>query len=127
MKIPSASSLSCKKPIVINNDVYKNVLKKCIESIVKINKTSEKTYLVYKIPEIIIGSTNYNVSNCIIYIKEKLTSHGYIVEYIGENYIYIDWGGEEASQLTSNNKQVKKEINKILKDNPGIKLEVITE
>lgn len=101
--IPSISSLHEEKTkkILDTNDIYKTVLNKCIEKIIYTNKHTDKTFVIFEVPKILIGHSNYNMKSCIHFIINNIISHGYLVQFIEPFYIYIDWG-------SNNNKKIQR-------------------
>jgi len=86
---------------------YKLVLEKCNSEIKHANDNS-KTYVVFKIPEFLVGVINYNAELCTMYIIKKLTSKGYRVDKVPGRHIYIDWGNNARdSKLTLKKKELK--------------------
>ena len=45
----------------------------------------------FHVPEVMIGVPNYDQSDCIAYIMDKLTANGFRVKYIHPNVIFICW------------------------------------
>jgi len=100
--IPSITSLHDEKnkKILNTNDIYKTVLYKCIEKIKYTNRHTDKTFIIFEVPKILIGYTNYNMKSCIHFIVNNIISHGYIVQFIEPFYIYIDWGSNRNLNKT---------------------------
>jgi hypothetical protein len=115
------------------NDIYKTVLNKCIEKIIYTNRHTDKTFIIFEVPKILIGQTSYDMKSCIHYIINNITTHGYYIQFIEPFYIYIDWGSKHTSMYS--NSMINKEDNdiqaktkEILKHFPGInKVEYIYE
>ena len=62
----------------------------------KIKQTSRNTkgkeqFVWYLIPEMMIGVSRYNVSECTGYILRKLRENDFIVRYTHPNLIFISW------------------------------------
>lgn len=120
MEIPSVSSLNKERDrkLINTNDIYKIVLNKCVEKIVYTNKHTDKSFIIFEVPKILIGYTNYDLISCTIYIINELSKHGYIAQFVDPFYIYIDWGGsyvkkesekkENPTNITSRTKQILK-------------------
>lgn len=98
IKIPSISSLHQEKSIKETSkiDIFNIVLNKCIEKIIFTNKNTDKTFIIFEIPKILIGYPNYDMKNCILFIIKKLSERGYLIEFIEPFYLYIDWGSKPA-------------------------------
>lgn len=73
-------------------DIYTIVLNKCIEKIVYTNRHTDKTFVIFEVPKILIGYPNYDMRSCILFIIEKLSEKKYLVEFTEPFYLYIDWG-----------------------------------
>jgi len=62
---------------------------------VKIKTTSrqrtDNQWCWYLMPEVLIGSPNYNFSDCLSYIMFQLQDNGFIVKYTHPNLIFISW------------------------------------
>jgi len=109
-KIPKISSLQNEKEernLILNN-VYQNVLNKCIEKIIQANRHTDQTFIIFQVPKIMIGEPRYNIKACIYYIIKELQKHDYLIHYIDPYYIYIDWGSYKNSRIESTNKELKK-------------------
>jgi|UniRef100_A0A6C0AL74 hypothetical protein len=100
IKIPSISSLHHEKSIKETSkiDIYNIVLNKCIEKIIFTNKNTDKTFIIFEIPKILIGYPNYDMKNCILFIINRLSERGYLIEFIEPFYLYIDWGSKPQQQ-----------------------------
>ena len=96
--IPSVNSLHKEKNIKKSNvyNIYNIVLEKCIEQIKYTNKYTDKTYIIFTVPSILIGYTNYNINSCLQYIMNTMIQHNYIVRYIEPRNLYIDWGNNSS-------------------------------
>lgn len=149
LNIPSISSLHNEKKVKVtnSNDIYKSVLNKCIEKIIYTNRHTDKTFVIFEVPKILIGQTSYDMKSCIHYIINNITLHGYHVQFIEPFYIYIDWGSKCMSNETiyrtneisyrtneisygknDNGSNIESKTKEILKHFPGInKVEYIYE
>jgi hypothetical protein len=108
-EIPSISSLHAEKNIKENSkkDIFTIVLNKCIEKIVFTNRHTDKTFVIFEVPKILIGYPNYDMKSCIFFLLTKLEKHGYYMELIEPFYLYIDWGSlRETKKLQKNSKKV---------------------
>ena len=45
----------------------------------------------YIMPEILIGYPNYNISDCLVFIIDRLQVDGFITRYIHPNLLFISW------------------------------------
>lgn len=73
-------------------EIYKVVLNKCIEKIIYTNKHTDKTFIIFEVPQVLIGYPLYDTKSCLLYLIKKLFKHGYLIEFIDPFYLYIDWG-----------------------------------
>lgn len=129
MDIPNINNLHIEKQIKdnIKNEMFNIVLKKCIEDINYTNKCTEKTYIIFEVPNIIIGFHNYNPISCIHYLIYKFTKKGYLVQFMEPNKLYIDWGTNTSNNIQDNGK-LKKQTNELLKKYPtATKVEYVYE
>ena len=92
--IPSISSLHKEKFVKQSSkiDIFNIVINKCVEKITYANRHTDKTYIIFEVPKILIGYPTYDMESCIIFIINKLSQNGYLVEFIQPFYLYIDWG-----------------------------------
>lgn len=90
---------------------------------VKIKTTSrqrtDNQWCWYLMPEVLIGSPNYNFSDCLSYIMYKLQDNGFIVKYTHPNLIFISWKNWVPSYVRS---EFKKKTG-IVVDGYGNKIE----
>lgn len=104
--IPSITSLHKEKYIkeTYKIDIYNIVLNKCVEKIIYTNSNTDKTYIIFEIPKILIGYPNYDMKSCILFVINKLSQNGYIIDFIEPFYLYIDWGSpSQSSYINTNN------------------------
>lgn len=92
--IPNIKNLNkdLNRNIKQDNKVYDSVLEDCIQNI-KDSINLRKSFLYYKIPQYInIGfNDDYNVYNCINYVKDILQKNNYKVKYQAPYSLFIDW------------------------------------
>lgn len=124
-KIPSIESLHKEKNIKDNSkcDIFKIVLNKCVEKVVYTNRHTDKTFVIFEVPSILIGYPMYDMKSCIMYIMSKLSQSGYIVEFIEPFYLYIDWGSSVTSVEkplipTSRPERLRKQTRELLQKFP---------
>jgi hypothetical protein len=105
-KIPSIVSLHQEKFAKENSkiDIFNIVLNKIINKIIYTNRHTDKTYVIYEIPKILIGYPQYDMKSCILFIINKLSANGYIADFIEPFYLYIDWGSSGSVSKGSNSK-----------------------
>jgi hypothetical protein len=109
--IPSIHSLHKEKTQKENSKfkIFEIVLSKCIEKIVYTNRHTDKTFVIFEVPKILIGYPMYDMKSCILYLLNKLSESSYLVEFIDPFYLYIDWGCVTQSTATK-----IKTINKLI-------------
>lgn len=103
-RVPKIASLQSVKNERMNSmhTIYKSVLSRCIEKILYTNKNTNMSFLLFEVPEILIGHPRYNIKECVHYIMCELQRNDYLLHYIDPKYIYIDWGtagGNEKGNL----------------------------
>jgi hypothetical protein len=99
-KIPTIDSLRQEKSIKENSkiDIFNVVLNKCIEKIVYTNRHTDKTFVIFEVPKILIGYPMYDMNTCILFLINKLAQNNYMVHFIDPFYLYIDWGSANTRQ-----------------------------
>jgi hypothetical protein len=92
--IPSIMSLHKEKSTKESskNDIFNIVLNKIVQKIVYTNRHTDQTYVIFEIPQILIGYPQYDMKSCILFVMNRLSANGYIVEFVQPFYLYIDWG-----------------------------------
>lgn len=88
-------------------EIYDSVLVKCHKRI-KYNSSLERTYCFYQIPEFIIGTPLYKVTEMRTYIINSLKNNGFKIMYIEPNWLFISWELPGISKLA--NTGLKKEV-----------------
>lgn len=106
--LPSITSLHEEKTLKESskNDIFKIVLNKIIQKIIYTNRHTEQTYIIFEIPQILIGYPQYDMKSCLLFIMNKLNENGYMVDFVDPFYLYIDWGSS-----SSKNKQINTKSN----------------
>lgn len=102
IKIPSISTLHQEKSVKETSkiDIFNIVLNKCVEKIIFTNRNTDKTFIIFEIPKILIGYPNYDMKNCILFIISQLSGRGYLVEFMEPFYLYIDWGSKPNNTMS---------------------------
>jgi len=123
MHIPDINNLHMEKKIKdnIKNEMFNIVLRKCSQDINYTNKCTDKTYIIFEAPNIIIGFHNYNPISCVHYLIYQFTKKGYLVEFMEPNKLYIDWGTKTSNIVQDNvqdNGKLKKQTNELLRKYP---------
>ena len=130
MSLPRISNLQKEqhKKNILQQNIYKIVLKMCSDKILYTNKNSNQTCTIFDIPEMIIGHPEYNITECVKYIISELIKEKYIVDFVYPKHLYIDWGSVVSQQSFSvlpswvkNKSQLKKETQELLKKYPNTK------
>jgi len=138
--IPSIDSLHKERhqKDTTRNDIYTIVLNKCIEKIIHANRHTDKTYIIFEVPNILIGYPMYDMKSCILFIINQLVQKQYLVEFVEPHYLYIDWGCKgtvidkyQSSTSTAGNTSIGKKLQKhtreILKRYPKADIEFVLE
>lgn len=97
-QIPNINNLHIEKNTKerAKNEVFTLVLNKCVEKIIFTNKNTDKTFIFFEVPKILIGFPFYDMKSCIIFIINKLLKEGYKVNFLEPFYLYIDWGSNST-------------------------------
>jgi len=101
----------------VRNDVFILVLNKCIEKIVYTNKNTDKTFILFELPKILIGFPYYDIKTCMAYLIKKLSDNNYKVDFIEPFYLYIDWG---TIQKDMHSEKLKSKTKELLKKFPNV-------
>ena len=124
MDIPSVEMLNTEKlsKEQSKNKIFSSVLSKCVEKIIYTNRYTDKTFVIFEVPKILVGSPTYDYKICILYIINELSKKQYKVSFIDPFYLYIDWGtnnmSSENTPIKSDNK-LKKQTKELLKKFPN--------
>lgn len=107
--IPSIISLHKEKSTKESskNDIFNIVLNKIVQKIVYTNRHTDQTYVIFEIPQILIGYPQYDMKSCILFVMNRLSSNGYMVEFVQPFYLYIDWG---STSLQNSQNIVKQQM-----------------
>lgn len=103
MDIPSINSLHDEKNLKNKSrvDMFTVVLNKCIEKIIYTNRHTDKTFVIFEVPRVLIGNPSYDMKSCIVFLMHKLSQNKYYVEFIEPFYLYIDWGSQNKQSSSS--------------------------
>lgn len=136
-KIPSIKSLQEERYIKENSkeQIFNIVLNKCIEKIIYTNRQTDKTFVIFEVPKILIGYPSYDMKSCILFIINKLSIKNYLVEFIDPFYLYIDWGcnqnqnnfGSTSSSKYNSNEKLHAKANMIHQKFPNADIEFVYE
>mgnify|MGYP000353457155 CR=1 FL=1 len=96
--IPSISSLHKEKNVKESskNDIFNIVLNKIVQKITYTNRHTNQTYIIFEIPQILIGYPQYDMKSCILFVINRLSENGYMVDFLEPFYLYIDWGSNNT-------------------------------
>lgn len=127
--IPSIDSLhrekSTKEDCKIQ--IFNIVLSKCVEKIVYTNRNTDKTFVIFEVPKLLIGFPSYDMKLCILFLMKQLTHRNYIVSFIEPFYLLIDWGSN-SSITSSKTDKLKRQTRDLLQKFPNTsKVEYIYE
>jgi hypothetical protein len=125
-KIPNITNLHQEKNTKerARNQVFELVLNKCVEKIIYTNKNTDKTFIFFEVPKILIGFPSYDMKSCILFIMDKLAKEGYKVNFLNPFYLYIDWGSIANNKDNNNtsmhlNNKMKEQTKELLKKYPN--------
>ena len=82
-------------------ELYDSILKKC-HSRILYNSGLQRTHCFYQVPEFVIGTPLYDVSELRNYIMNSLKTNGFEILYIEPNWLFIHWNIKGAKSLTKN-------------------------
>lgn len=104
-QIPSINTLHAEKNVkeLARQKIFTIVLNKCIDHITETNNFTDKTYVYFEVPNLIIGFPGYNRIACIHYLMQELKAAKYKVDFIDPIYLYIDWSTNTKSSRNLNN------------------------
>jgi len=119
INIPSISSLHDEKNTKekARLDMFKIVLNKCIDKIIYTNRHTDKTFIIFEVPTVLIGYPLYDMKSCIVFLIQTLIKNKYYVEFIEPCYLYIDWGSYKSLTSIENVKPKTEIKNNALKFN----------
>jgi hypothetical protein len=69
---------------------FKKIYKK-IEQKISVANSINDYYILYEVPEFILGIPLYSLNEAVVYIKHKLKKNGFKVEYYHPNKLLIEW------------------------------------
>jgi hypothetical protein len=70
--------------------IYNKILEKCYHKIKKASE-NDQSYLLFTVPEFIIGLPVYNLTYCAAYIIHNLKKNNYMTKFFNPNIIFINW------------------------------------
>lgn len=125
-KVPSIQSLIQEKILKENSkeQIFNIVLKKITEKIVYTNRHTDKTFVIFEVPKILIGYPSYDMKSCILFAINKLSASGYLVEFVDPFYLYIDWGCKKP-QHRSIEDSLKSKARKLKEKFPNAEIEFV--
>jgi|694.fasta_scaffold138478_4 hypothetical protein len=102
--------------IILYNKILKQIFIK-----IKIAVETCESYIFFKLPEYIIGYPIYNITECVFYIQNFLTSKGFEHKYCSHLIIFITWTSKSKSiklENLNNIQQNQQPIQQLLENNP---------
>lgn len=129
-QIPNITNLHAEKHVKekAKNEIFTIVLNKCVDKIIETNHTTDKTFIYFEVPDIIIGFHSYDRIGCIHYLIQELSREKYKVEFMEPYFLYIDWSTNTKSRNnlnsinflpTSNPLKLKQQTKELLKKYPN--------
>ena len=91
-------------------ELYDSILVKC-HSRIKYNSNLQRNYCFYQIPEFVIGTPLYDISELRNYVMNSLKTNGFEILYIEPNWLFIHWDVKGHKSLTKNTNVSKKKNN----------------
>ena len=83
---------SKKKSDITRLSIYIKLLKRIHNQIKMISKMRENNQICYFVmPEVLIGYPNYDISECLSYIIDRLNTDGFSTRYVHPNLLIICW------------------------------------
>lgn len=70
--------------------IYNRILEKCYQRIYVANE-SDQTFLIYQVPEMIMGYPLYNIAYCSAYVIYNLRKNGFQAKFYNPNIIVVQW------------------------------------
>lgn len=118
--IPSITSLHKEKNVKEKSkgELFTIVLNKCIEKILYTNRHTDKTYVIFEVPKIMIGYPFYDMKMCILFLIKALSENSYYVYFLEPFYIYIDWGSNPRTSVQPTEK-LKRQTKELLERFPN--------
>lgn len=115
--IPNISLLHEEKDVKekLKHNIFNIVLNKCVEKIIYTNRHTDQTFVVFEVPNILIGYPSYDRLSCINFLIKELTQKEYKVQFIEPFYLHIDWGHYKRKSNREKN------LEKIEKIDPKLK------
>ena len=99
--------------IILYNKILKQIFLK-----IKIAVETCVSSIFYKLPEYIIGYPIYNITECVFYIQNFLTSKGFEHKYCNYLVIFITWTPKDKSLKLENLNNNIQPNQQLLENNP---------
>ena len=90
-------------------ELYDSILKKC-HSRILYNSGLQRIYCFYQIPEFVIGTPLYDITELRNYVMNSLKRNGFDILYVEPNWLFIYWNIKGAKSLTKNT-NICKQVN----------------
>jgi hypothetical protein len=88
-------------------ELYDSILKKC-HSRILYNSGLQRAYCFYQIPEFVIGTPLYDISELRNYVMNSLKTNGFDMLYVEPNWLFVHWNVKGCKSLTKNTNISKK-------------------
>ena len=87
-------------------NLYKKIINRCFNRI-KLAVENEELFCFYQLPEYIPGAPIYNMTDCLFFIINELTSKGFQCKYCYPLLIYITWPQKKKNLRLKNKKNIQ--------------------
>ena len=97
-----------KQKIKTQIKIYEKILGNCYRKI-REYVIRNQTYLMYTIPEFMVGFPSYDINKCAYFINKKLRESGYQTKHVASNMIYIFWGFSTKKKIEEKKQYIQLE------------------
>ena len=91
---------------------YKTEFHKCLDAVKTVNEHSRKQYTLYSVPLVLPGDPNFELEECISYLKSELSKAEFYVKLMqgAGNVLFISWKPEHITLMQEKaRKRMRKE------------------
>jgi hypothetical protein len=74
----------------LKTETFQKILKRLFIKIKHVAKASTQ-YLLYQIPQYLIGNPRYNMIECVEYVTANLENNGFKTKFIHPNILFVTW------------------------------------
>lgn len=86
---------------------YEHELQKCLETIKTAFKATQVDHIFYKVPVVLTLDPNYDYSECVQFLKERLLNMEFYVRVRSSgNELYISWNSMDVEKVKKRNSKV---------------------